>query len=645
MKRTILVTFFIIFFLTILAQWSNDPAVNTTVSGLSGDQTIPKIGTAPNGDVYVGWFSNTTENYNVRLQRYDTNGYAQWQENGILISDHSQESWLTDWDMKVDNQGNAILSFNDIRNGGWDIIAYKISPAGEFMWGEDGIELSSNANFNVIPNIAITSQNNVVIGWQCSNDGNSYIRKLSAEGEFVWEDMIVLTGTNTYTFPQIWPVADDSVIVKYFEDSGPPYSPTRHVYARKLDVDGAMVWETIISDAGGISAWNQFFEIKKDSNHGFFISWYDDRDNDMDANLYIQHLDADGNISYLEDGLEVVDEPDNEHYYPKLSYLKETEEVVVFWEKMDIDQNERGLFAQKIDMEGNILWPAAGVELFPLGGTDPYPFAAGTTDENAVVFFTQTQVNEQVRAICLNSSGEYVWPEEVVTLSTRPNNKIHLVATSFSNDQWITAWNEDAGNNLILAQNITAAGELGTDVETGIIEGTVTLLDGAGNVEDVQITTNGIIVYPNANGNYSMEIAVGTYSVTAYLEGYAEQTVEAVEVIADQTTSGIDFNLEVVANDQDLPLVTKLVSAYPNPFNPQTTIKFELAQPQNVQLEIWNARGRKIRTLVNQNLKAGTHQLVWNGDDSHGAGVASGIYYCRLQTEQNTFTKKMMLLK
>src|SRR6056297_1221114 len=112
MKRTFLSFCFVLIFIAIFAQWSSDPALNTTVSGLSGDQAIPKIGTAPNGDVYVGWLSNTTGNYNVRLQRYDTNGYVQWQENGILISDHSQESWLTDWDMKVDNQGNAILSFN-----------------------------------------------------------------------------------------------------------------------------------------------------------------------------------------------------------------------------------------------------------------------------------------------------------------------------------------------------------------------------------------------------------------------------------------------------------------------------------------------------------------------------------------------------
>lgn len=191
----------------------------------------------------------------------------------------------------------------------------------------------------------------------------------------------------------------------------------------------------------------------------------------------------------------------------------------------------------------------------------------------------------------------------------------------------------------------TSAGELGTDIELGTIEGIVTLQDGEGSVEEVQITADGIFTYPDASGSYSLQIIPGNYDVTAFLEEYAEQTVEDVEVFAGEVTSGIDFDLTAVANEPNLTIITKLIAAFPNPFNPQTTIEFELAQPQTVKLGIWNTRGRKITSLVNKKLAAGRHQIVWNGKDSSGNNVASGVYYCRMQANQNAFTRKLLLLK
>ena len=105
------------------------------------------------------------------------------------------------------------------------------------------------------------------------------------------------------------------------------------------------------------------------------------------------------------------------------------------------------------------------------------------------------------------------------------------------------------------------------------------------------------------------------------------------------------------ALDIESPIVkTELIGNYPNPLNPTTTIEFSLSfgagrDEGHVSIDIFNIKGQKVKTLVNDIYKAGTHKVVWNGDDNHGRNVSSGIYLYRMDTEKYTSTKKMILMK
>ncbi len=93
------------------------------------------------------------------------------------------------------------------------------------------------------------------------------------------------------------------------------------------------------------------------------------------------------------------------------------------------------------------------------------------------------------------------------------------------------------------------------------------------------------------------------------------------------------------------PLLSSAVIARPNPFNRSTTISFTLPERANTRLSIYNIEGKLVTTLINGILNDGYIQTTWDGNDSHGNPVSSGVYFYRLKAGSEVLTKKMVLLK
>ncbi|NIS37608.1 T9SS type A sorting domain-containing protein, partial [Candidatus Saccharibacteria bacterium] len=83
----------------------------------------------------------------------------------------------------------------------------------------------------------------------------------------------------------------------------------------------------------------------------------------------------------------------------------------------------------------------------------------------------------------------------------------------------------------------------------------------------------------------------------------------------------------------------------PNPFNPQTSIRFTLPQEHQVTLNIYNIQGQLVKRLVDHRYDAGAHTVNWDGQDQYGQKVASGIYIYRIQAGAFSQTRKMILIK
>jgi hypothetical protein len=131
------------------------------------------------------------------------------------------------------------------------------------------------------------------------------------------------------------------------------------------------------------------------------------------------------------------------------------------------------------------------------------------------------------------------------------------------------------------------------------------------------------------------------YNEFGELVGYMV-SYDKYELIGLATTE-----VEDRASETKRPVGFSLDQNYPNPFNPQTVIRFSLFDhhPTKTTLTIYNVLGKRVKTLLDEQKKAGSYGVVWDGKDDQGKEVASGIYFCNLKVGEFCESKKMLLLK
>jgi hypothetical protein len=107
--------------------------------------------------------------------------------------------------------------------------------------------------------------------------------------------------------------------------------------------------------------------------------------------------------------------------------------------------------------------------------------------------------------------------------------------------------------------------------------------------------------------------------------------------------SDITYFLEI--ETESIPTEFALHENYPNPFNPTTTLRFDLPEVSNLTLTIYNMLGQKVRTFNYQNTSAGYHSVKWNATNDYGDPVGAGVYLYQLRAKDFVKTRKMVLLK
>ncbi|KAA3658288.1 MAG: T9SS C-terminal target domain-containing protein, partial [Calditrichaeota bacterium] len=106
-----------------------------------------------------------------------------------------------------------------------------------------------------------------------------------------------------------------------------------------------------------------------------------------------------------------------------------------------------------------------------------------------------------------------------------------------------------------------------------------------------------------------------------------------------------DQNTAIEETEINLPEKTRLLGNYPNPFNPSTSISYELKQAEHVNIVIFDTRGREVKKLVNSYKQPGEYHVLWNGKDKSGSHVSTGVFFVRFKAGTTVDVRKMLFAK
>jgi len=131
-------------------------------------------------------------------------------------------------------------------------------------------------------------------------------------------------------------------------------------------------------------------------------------------------------------------------------------------------------------------------------------------------------------------------------------------------------------------------------------------------------------------------------------EGVYYYWLNTIEINGHDSFHGpvtFEYNLFDDEGEQVIPFTTRLKGVYPNPFNPNTNIGFELSEKSEIKISIYNVRGQMVRNYPSKTYEAGHGSVAWDGKDDSGNAVSSGVYHIRMITGKKSFSTKAVLMK
>jgi len=133
--------------------------------------------------------------------------------------------------------------------------------------------------------------------------------------------------------------------------------------------------------------------------------------------------------------------------------------------------------------------------------------------------------------------------------------------------------------------------------------------------------------------------------VTVKFSVIATDGIDTVKVTGDDRVVYVNRYEYLSTESEGIPTEFALHENYPNPFNPTTTLRFDLPEVSDMTLTIYNMLGQKVRTFDYHNTSAGYHSVTWDATNDLGQQVGAGVYIYQLQTKDFVKTRKMVLLK
>ena len=298
------------------------------------------------------------------------------------------------------------------------------------------------------------------------------------------------------------------------------------------------------------------------------------------------------------------------------------------------------IFVAKIDHNGNWLWAKQA------GGTDNDGGISIAVDDNG---------NSYVTGGFYGSSCSF---STITLINSSIEYSDIFVAKIDYNGNWL--WAKQAGGTGYDAGYGIAVDTNGNSYVTGEFDGSATFgtttftSSGGSDIFVAKLDSNGNWLWAKQAGgtddDYGKGIAVDNNG-NSYVTGYFWSSATfGTTTLTSSSDYGSDIFVTKLGevNSIDLPDIISfngIRSIYPNPFNPLTTIDYEISMPADVKIEVYNNRGQLVRNFILGYKEQGSYKLTWEGEDNNGCLCSTGIYYIRMQAGKEIYIKKAVLLK
>ena len=455
------------------AQFANDSTNNVVIQDAIGsEQATPLISSRSDGGVYISWFDQSSGMYVLRMQRLDALGNKLWGPNGVVVSNANQNTALFRYDLKTDNEGNAIVAFQDQRTGSMQVVAQKMDSTGAPVWANNGVVLAdADAAQGLAPVIGVLSNNNIVVAWNAYSSTNQkwvcYIELNPATGASIngaGPDKIKpATGTTpNYSRPSIASYANNEYYLMYVQETGNFPGLTSKLYVKRMATNYVSLWAAPIQFTTKTITAFFFPRIISDGGTGFLCAF--NTGNPANAALtcvYLQHVDSTG-ATWSTNGTALTSSTTINSYLGDYFYNSTTNQTWLGLQVTNSGQSASGNSIQRVNNAGLNLCGTDGIVVDAQTSNMTIPVGIAQDDNNAILVYYTGGFNQvSIKATLIDSLGVKQWAFNEKAINVTASNKDDIGISRVNNHQLIVTWTDTRNDNGIYAQNINDDGTLG----------------------------------------------------------------------------------------------------------------------------------------------------------------------------------------
>ena len=440
------------------AQWSTDPLVNNAISTAIGYQASPAIVEDDSGGAIIAFIDDRNGACcDIYAQKITSAGVTAWTADGVAIC---LATGIQDFPTIIsDSAGGAIITWVDKRSGNYDVYAQRINAKGEVQWTTDGVAISTATDNQQYPVITSDQNGGAIITWRDSRNGNRdiYAQRINATGQIQWtaNGVAVCTVAEDQDNSAIMSDGNNGAIIIWEDDR----NGATDIYAQRINSAGTGQWTSNGIPVCTADHYQYDPKLTTDGSGGAIAVWWDNRGSDHD--IYAQRISAAGQVQWTANGVAVCTKTGDQDYPVLVS--DGSGGAFITW--IDNHGGEKNIYAQLLNTSGALQWNADGVPICIASGAQDDAYIISDESGGAIISWSDSRNgNYDIYAQRIIASGDVQWTTNGVAISTAAEDQYVPVLVSDKYGGAIIAWEDyrDGGfNSDIYAQNVSHLGILG----------------------------------------------------------------------------------------------------------------------------------------------------------------------------------------